>query len=148
LSASLQPWFTTHMISNPMENPFYRATQTVATEQTEDGNSFTNASALRSLPTKFPFIVLRCINSGTSLGLHQRPGCGGLLDNGIGEPTRRLRPRLRQVVGLPPPLTVSKPTTQMVIDLTTMRLGARTLRQVALLCRSLGFTFPRRRLTE
>ena len=94
LSDSLQPWFTTHMISNPMENPLYKATQTVATELTEDGNSFTNESAMRSLPAEFPFIVLRCIKSGTSIGPQQRPGCGSLLDIGIGDATGRLRPRL------------------------------------------------------
>ena len=42
LSASLRPWFTTKKISNPMENPLYRATQTVAMDLTADGNPFTN----------------------------------------------------------------------------------------------------------
>jgi hypothetical protein len=46
LSACLQPWFTTHEISNPMANPLYRATQTVAMDLTADGNPFTNETAM------------------------------------------------------------------------------------------------------
>jgi hypothetical protein len=100
LKELLQPWFTVNMVANPMENPLYRATQTVATELVEDGNPFTNATALRSLPTDSPFIVLRCINSGNKLDVNQRAGCGSLLDPAV-EPTRSLRPRLHQVVHQP-----------------------------------------------
>ena len=64
LKDSLGTWFTIHKVADPMDKPLYRATQTVATELIADGNTFTNASALKKLPKDYPFIMLRCIKSG------------------------------------------------------------------------------------
>ena len=38
------------MVSDPMDNPLYRASQTVAAELIADGNTFMNASSLEELP--------------------------------------------------------------------------------------------------
>ena len=93
LRDTLCTWFTIHLITDPMDNPLYRATQTVATELVADGNTFTNASALNELPKGVPFIMLHCIKSGDSLGTNQTAGCGSLLDRHSNEPTRTLRTR-------------------------------------------------------
>ena len=87
LWTSMAPWFSKHEIADPTNNPLFAASHKVEAQILESGDRFTNGSALLSLDKNFPFIMLRCICSGTRLSTNQSAGCGNLVSelktNGI-----------------------------------------------------------------
>ena len=91
---SLQPWFSRHSVTDPSQNPLYRASALVEEDILASGDRFTNGSALMSLDQNSPFIMLRCISSGDRLAPHQNVGCGSLVSELLTAGRRQLRFKL------------------------------------------------------
>jgi hypothetical protein len=134
----MQPYFHKVFVPNPTDNPLYRATDIVEAEIEIDGNTFTNASALKELPLIYPFILLTCTNSGDKLGSSQRKGCGSLEEQTTMEASRTLRARPPQVntslIGKKRTCTkrdlqANVPRTTETIDLTERAPGAQVTQE-------------------
>jgi len=134
----MQPYFHKVFVPNPTDNPLYRATEIVEAEIEIDGNTFTNASALKELPLIYPFILLTCTNSGDKLGSSQRKGCGSLEEQTMMEASRTLRARPPQVntslIGKKRTCTkrdlqANVPRTTETIDLTERAPGAQVTQE-------------------
>ena len=98
LWTSLEPWFSKHEIADPTNNPLFEASRNVEAQILQSGDRFTNGSALVSLDKNFPFIMLRCICSGTDLNANQSAGCGNLVSemmtNGIRQTRFKFTPSI------------------------------------------------------
>ena len=94
LWSSLASRFSKHFIADTSRNPLFVASHNVEAQILAKGDRFTNGSALISLDKKFPFIVLRCINSGDQLQTNQKPGCGSLVSELKPHSNRQLRFKL------------------------------------------------------
>jgi hypothetical protein len=77
----LKHWYSRPVqVNDPSFNPLYTASQNVEDKlRCTVKSSFCNASALKELNKKSPFIMLKCVKSGNGLQPNEAAGCGSLI---------------------------------------------------------------------